>query len=945
MTFFTGLPMSLRRGVGKRILGYFLLAGVVPTVFTAGLAYYEVGRGLQHDVYESLRRTAKDYGLDVMGRLQRASTATEQIASVVEQDRIASIPASRFLYQNVKAAWILDDAGVSVMLHGAPSDIFDLADPIPDTARPNLTLKMTDSGGEFVLRQRLQGGRYDGSTLIVQPNPEWIWGSQEDRPYATDVCIFTTDGHSVYCSSKMISGLHSELDGAQFRGDKMPARWQSGNGMQLAAMWQLFLAAEFGAPPLDVVMSQPETFALRARGDLQRVYLPALALVIVLTVLLALKLIGRSLVPLESLTSAARQIAGGNLLSRVRIRSKDEFETLGSAFNHMADRISRQISTLEAMSGIDRLILSGADFEVVSERVVEQLMKLTDCEAAAVIARDNDAPHFAKMISSQGDGFVHERMSLPQELGNHWCQPRQLQLDRIEEEEAPYKPRFAGYGIVFAMLIPVVLEDDLKGILLLGSTAQMNLSEDKLKRCVDLAGRFAVALASVEREEALYRQAHFDELTGLPNRQLLKDRLEQLIAQARKEEYSGALLFLDLDRFKEINDVYGHSVGDLVLVQAAERILSEVQDTETVARLGGDEFVVVLPHVSEDARVRSLATRLLDRLAEPFLVRGDHHFVSASIGIVMLPDDGSSVEILLKNADAAMYRAKEAGRGRFEFFSKRLNAESRRKIRLERDLRSAHHDRELKLYYQPQFTAATGDLCGAEALLRWEHASEGPISPAEFIPLAEDSALIVEIGRWVVERACMDFSQLMEKGLHPGIVSINVSTRQLRDARFVSDILESLHRFGVCPAHFQLEVTESAVAQNRDIAIELLQQLRDEGVCVAIDDFGTGYSSLSYLQQMPFDAIKIDKTFVDGIGIGDASDNICRTIIKMAAELGKKSIAEGVETQAQLDFLVQNRCDYVQGFIYSRALSYDSFVHFVEAQDFQTRRRKTLGLV
>ena len=338
------------------------------------------------------------------------------------------------------------------------------------------------------------------------------------------------------------------------------------------------------------------------------------------------------------------------------------------------------------MSGIDRLILSGAKFEEVSESVVKHLINLTGCKAAGVIARDADTPHWAKMISCYDQEFVHERISLPMELGHNWCQPRQVSVEEVNAVVAPYKARFLSYNAINVVLIPVVLDDDLKGILLIGTTPRQGMGKDSLRRCVDLAGRFAVALSSAEREEALYKQAHFDELTGLPNRQLLKDRLEQQIVQARRDEQTGALLYLDLDRFKEINDIYGHSVGDVVLAQAAERITGEIRDSDTVSRLGGDEFVVVMPHIEGERQVRSTATRLLDRLTESFSVRGDEHFVSASIGIVMFPEDGDSVETLLKNADAAMYRAKEAGRARFEFFSKKLNAESRRKIGLERDL-------------------------------------------------------------------------------------------------------------------------------------------------------------------------------------------------------------------------------------------------------------------
>ena len=292
-----------------------------------------------------------------------------------------------------------------------------------------------------------------------------------------------------------------------------------------------------------------------------------------------------------------------------------------------------------------------------------------------------------------------------------------------------------------------------------------------------------------------------------------------------------------------------------------------------------------------------------------------------------------------------MYRAKEAGRGRFEFFSKSLNAESRRKIEIERDLRSALHEQELEVFYQPQIDIVTGNICGAEALLRWTHRKLGPISPAEFIPLAEDSDLIVEIGSWVIQRVCSDLAEILERSLHPGAVSINVSGRQLADTRFIKAVMEPIREHNFNPGYIQMEVTETVVAQNRDRAITILQTLRDEGLRVAIDDFGTGYSSLSYLQQMPFDVIKIDKSFIDRIGSSEDSDNICCTIIKMAEQLGKKSTAEGVETKSQFDFLRRNGCNVVQGYYYSKPLPRDEFLCFIEKQDFHTQRRKALEIL
>ena len=944
MAFLT-MPTTLKRGVGRKILSFFLLAALLPLAFTASLAYLEIDRGMREDVGRTLSANAKDYGLDLLGRVYRASSAADDVVSMYEVRGLSGLLDNLFMLEDFENVWFVGSDGDVQTLAG-------VADPLAVSIRPDIggaadaPVQILSSGhGELpTLYRRVGATASNAGAIVFQLNPEAIWGSHEELPYRHEFCVISTSA-VFHCSAEFESGVYQVLAEHEATASVAPAVWQQGDVEWLGAMWQLVVADNSSLPPIDIIALQPSSIALQSRADFSRVFIPALALVFILVGALSFSAIGESLTPLQRLTTAVKQITAGNLETRLRIRSNDEFESLGNAFNEMATKLGKQISTLKAMSEIDQQILSGAKFEQVSECVLKHLLEITGYDAAAVIARDEDMPSWARMIAAHRDEIVHERVALPMEMGHQWCQPRQVSLDEVDDKVAPYRPRFQSYDMKFVALLPVVLQDDLKGILLLGSKSRLNLQQDNLLRCIDLAGRFAVALSSVEREEALYRQAHFDELTGLPNRQLLKDRLAQQIVHARRDKFSGALLFLDLDRFKEINDVYGHSVGDIVLTQAAERIQNEVRNSDTVARLGGDEFVVVLPRVNDHSLIHLTATRLLDRLTEAFSVRGQDHFVGGSIGIVTFPDDGDSVETLLKNADAAMYRAKESGRARFEFFSKKLNAESRRKIGLERDLRQAYQQDELRVYLQPQFDIETGDISGAESLLRWYRGNEGFIDPAEFVPLAEESGLIVEIGNWVIEQTCLELKRILNKGLHPGSVSINVSARQLREQNFAQDLLATLRKFEIHPGYFTLEVTESVVAQNRDTAIGVLNILRAEGVRVAIDDFGTGYSSLSYLQQLPFDVIKIDKSFVESIGDGTPSDNICRTIIKMAHELGKTAIAEGVEKDYQLEFLKKNGCDFVQGYFYSEALHQDAFIEFIEKQENHTQRRKALEIV
>jgi len=931
------LRQTFSKGVGKRIFGFFLLASIVPMLFTAGLAYHEIGRSAENEAAKELKSNAKAYGVDILTRLQLVSSKANEVIRVMEQG--ATIETHEYLLDDFTSVWLLERDASLVLIDGPENSAAPEALPTQLVqGQTKLVLSVTS---DLVMHKQSSAG----TVMVFKLENDQIWGPRENLPFNTEFCVFTENGISLFCTTGIDAGIHATVLADASTRSSTFATVGTGDDRQFAALWQLFLGAAFGTQPVDIIAFQDRDFALASGTDFRRVFLPAIALILVLVGVLSLNLVGRSLVPLQHVTLAARQIASGNLKTRVRVRTGDEFEWLAEAFNNMAARLGRQISTLEAMSGIDRMILSGTRFEEVSEDVVKHLTGLTKCSAAAVIARDVHGANRAKMISLHEGEFTHERISLPHDIGNQWCQPRQVSVGEVDGKVAPYKERFEAYGQNYVVVIPVIMHEDIKGILLLGFRSRFDMTSSGMQRCVDLAGRFAVALTSVEREESLYRQAHFDPLTGLPNRQLLKDRLEQQLVGARIDNHSGAILFLDLDRFKEINDVFGHSVGDVVLQQAADRIVSVVRGRDTVARLGGDEFVIVLPSIRNTSIVRATAERLLNRLGQEFTVDGVDHYLGASIGIVVFPEDGDSVELLLKNADSAMYRAKDAGRNRFEFFSEQLNDESRRRIGLERDLRAAFYSRKLELRYQPQFDVHTGEICGAEALLRWEHPEEGALSPEEFIPMAEESDLIVEIGEWVLERACKDLCEIIDGGMHPGPMSINVSARQLRESSFINHVMEPIRRFGIHPGYVQLEVTETTVAQNRDTAIRILEALRAEGVRIAIDDFGTGYSSLSYLQQMPFDVIKIDKSFIQQIGTGSTSDNICRTIIRMAEELGKKSIAEGVETDDQLEFLRKNGCDSVQGFFYSEALSQTEFVSFVGKQDYHTQRRKALEIL
>jgi diguanylate cyclase (GGDEF)-like protein/PAS domain S-box-containing protein len=418
-------------------------------------------------------------------------------------------------------------------------------------------------------------------------------------------------------------------------------------------------------------------------------------------------------------------------------------------------------------------------------------------------------------------------------------------------------------------------------------------------------------------EERIRYLAEVDALTNLPNRVVLSDRLEQTLELSRRAEQQFAVLFLDIDRFKNINDSLGHSVGDALLRETAMRLRAALRVTDTVTRQGGDEFVILLPDVHDEDQVAHLANKILETVARPLNVEQHVLSTTASIGVAMFPADGNDVETLLKNADAAMYVAKSSGRNNVRFFTRDMNARVQEFLRTETDLRRALAEGELRLHYQPQIDVRSGQVVAAEALVRWQHPERGLILPGQFIHVAEESGLISEIGEWVMYEACRQNREWQQRGLRRIPVSVNLSAMELHRGGVVEQVERVLQRTGLGPGSLEVEVTESMLMRDVEQVIDVLQRLRDKGVLIALDDFGTGYSSLAYLQRFPLSTLKVDRSFVRDIFYDRNDAAICRAIIALGRTLGLKVVAEGVETEEQLNFLRQNHCDSAQGSLFS----------------------------
>jgi diguanylate cyclase (GGDEF)-like protein/PAS domain S-box-containing protein len=430
-------------------------------------------------------------------------------------------------------------------------------------------------------------------------------------------------------------------------------------------------------------------------------------------------------------------------------------------------------------------------------------------------------------------------------------------------------------------------------------------------------------------EEQLEQQANHDALTGLANRNLLNDRLQQAMARTQRSTASVAVMLLDLDRFKLVNDSLGHPAGDELICEVARRLAACVRQGDTVARLGGDEFMIVLSELIAEDDAAGIASKLLQAISAPMRLSGHDMVVNGSVGVSLYPRDGAVAATLVKNADVAMYRAKDLGGNRFQFYAPEMNARTLERLELENGLRYALEHDELELHYQPKVELQTGRIVGAEALIRWRHPSLGLIPPGDFIPLAEETGLIVPVGEWVIETACRQLKAWREQGLRAVSVAVNVSARQFQHENLVAVLKAALCSSGVAPQQLHVEVTESGVMSSPEATIVTLRALKALGVLISLDDFGTGYSSLNYLKRFPIDNLKIDRSFVADLTTSAEDAAIALMVISLAHSLGRTVVAEGVETQAQLDFLRRHNCDEMQGYLFSRPLEAAAFASLV----------------
>ena len=754
----------------RRIFLLFVSAAIVPVAVIALLSFIHVSSQLHKQSYEQSRQTSKAVGMEFFRRLSMASTELKLIAEDLRfnpTDNVKSLQdISNIRLQNLTELAVTNETGNITRLQGIIDHIPILASKQQQALALGKTVIYTrhnkDNAIEVLMVRPLVQRDPAKGVLIGRVSPDFLWSVSGLLTSSTELVVLGPSNDMLYSSQPLSSSLVPTLAPLLEQSISGHFEWLSDGFVYLASYWSIFTDPDFSIPYLVIVVSQPETDVLEPVVGFRTIYIPILILAVLAVCLVAARQIRKRMAPLVTLRDATRSIARGDFDHQVHITSDDEFAQLGEAFNSMATRLEQQFSSLATMAEIDRLILSSFDARYIIDTVLGRTGELTPCALAAMLElvdKQNSAGRISVRPNTAAAKTVELHIQLPpDEIQALYGNPASFLIDHAAELPTYLVPLTQGTDTQTFLLFPMFIKKRLAAVLILGYAKRHASSEFNEGQLRKLADHVAVALSNANWEERLYHQAHYDALTNLPNRALLKDRLEQAIARAQRNKSYVGVIFLDLDRFKLVNDSLGHDVGDQLLNNTAGLLVSVVRNVDTVVRFGGDEFVIVIPDIERKGDVvfelGGIADKIIASTGGEFNI-GNHKVHSEmSIGISLYPKDGETPDELVKNADTAMYHAKKLGRHRYEFYAPELNEAALHRLNLEQELRGALDNNEFSIYYQPKVDSLSGSLVGVEALIRWRHPEKGIVPPSDFIAVAEETGLIRPIDDWVLSTVC-----------------------------------------------------------------------------------------------------------------------------------------------------------------------------------------------
>lgn len=934
-----------RSKVARRMFVLFMVSAIAPLIILASLTYNQVTTHITKQTQQQLHQTSKSIGLKVFQRLSYLNDETDNLRQQYTEFRedpafLPKLNKSHYFKSNFIGLGIFKKNNSYKALIGQN---------LPKQPLEKHELKFLNKGGTLLkivekpssepillLRKALHknNSQIHFVTLI---NPSALWNFDTSIPDYGEVCIFAENTIALYCST---SGIDATLVRNQLRisnPSKSQFHWNQGNTNYAAYSWSIFLDGAFNAGEWTTVLSAPTSYVYKPLIEFKKLFPPIIVLSILLVAFLSSNQIRKSLIPLEKLKDATKTIAAGNFTTKVTLHSNDEFEELADSFNHMAEKIEIQFTSLNVLSEVDRLMLSSIDTSYILETALERIKNIARCDEVLLFKINQE---FESNVSDnhvftvdKSDELITSTLSISENDRQILEAHPQYLFSHNENNSCSYLNIISNKPGQSFIQLPILIKDTLYALLILRYKKHVVFSDYDVHHTRELADRVAVAIANADWEEKVHRQAYYDTLTNLPNRTLLTDRLDQAVQRARRDGTQVAILLIDLDRFKAVNDSLGHDAGDSILKIVSSRLKKHINTTDTLVRYGGDKFVIIMPDIKFStnslAVVSPMSEKLLDTINTPVEYNNHEINLSASIGISLYPADSRTPKDLLKYAESAMYHAKSNGKGHFEFYSKDINATSIAQLVLENDLKHALTRDELEVFYQPQFDLLSSEIIGAEALIRWNHPKLGLLSPARFLPLAENTGLNVPLGNWVINQVCKQLRIWLDQNLSIHRIAVNLSAHHFKTQNLTQFIQEQLNFQNLSTQYLELEITEDTIMADLEKTIGLLSELKRLGVHLAIDDFGTGYSSLNYLAKFPIDYLKIDQTFTQEILSDSSVKSIVSAIVAMAHSMNLKVIAEGVETEEQLEFLRTLRCDIVQGYLISKPLPAEEFSKLV----------------
>jgi diguanylate cyclase (GGDEF)-like protein len=910
--------------ITRRVVMLFMLCALLPVAVTLVLVYDRVQGSLLSQRIGMLRGIASGYGGALLDRLGVAESLSDHVAAEIAVGR----PPRGAAYQSYFRSAVVLHPGVARTAFGEPGEQLEAI------GRGSRRLIVVRAGAAEAAVWLVVPGTA-GPPIALELNPAFLWGEPQDLPFLTDVCILDSKAAPMHCSRSLSeSGLLAVRQrlGLQSKGE---VDWEDNGARFLGSFGEIFLRGRYAANSWTVVAAQPEEYALAPVEAMKKLVLPVVVLGLLVAALFGLVQVRRTLGPLKELSDATARIAVRDFDVRLEVKTDDEFGALARAFNSMSVRLGIQFKALLAHAEIDAVILSTVDLPRIAAIVLKRTAELVSSDR-----------QFLLLADPAGKGYRLYSATAKEHEG----------VSTVLSDEDIFRLLASTHGLDFALsdswsrvegfahlpgrnlfALPIPLGTQLGGAILLGYDDARRPGGADMSVLSKLADRVAVALATAKRDLELHKRAYYDALTQLPNRVLGLEELERAVAQAKRHGRILAVLFVDLDGFSDINDSLGHEAGDQLLAEAAARLRGSVRKSDVIMRLGGDEFAVMLPDLNDRADAALAARHAIAALSQPYRLAAGEAFLSASVGIALYPGEASTAEELLREADLAMYSAKQAGRGQVAFFQASMNQEVRRRLELDRELREALAGGQFELHYQPQLDLRTGRICAAEGLIRWRHPLRGLVRPQDFIPFAEAGGLIEPIGQWVLGAACAQVRAWRKQGLPLEYISVNVSARQLLKPGLATLVADLLQRNELAPGALHLEITESALFDDQPAASANFAALTTLGMQLELDDFGTGYSSLARLQHVPVAAVKLDRSFISTIERNSGAQAVVRAAIDMSHALGKYVVAEGVEDAAQLSLLASMGCDIAQGFHLSEPLPAADFAEFVRSRNDATR--------